>query len=239
MTQIAAQPPEFRRWKRFSDDLCKRQDLVAYYDFEPDATDLATLRNRAVAVPGRDGGRGLDGKIEGAKWTDGHVAGKRGLRFVGKDDRVRVTIPGRFPALTVVAWLMVEDLPHPFNSILMSDRWNEQPGQCHWQMLGDGSVKISCYTTLPGVNELPTEWAVKPILQPGDRRVRRNLAVTYDSDSRITAVYLDGRAIGNGKLPAQVPLVWTSQIANWEPNRPGVPNYSDRNMPCRSTNCIF
>lgn len=230
MTQIAAQPPEFRRWKRFSDELCKRQDLVAYYDFQPDETDRTALRNRAPAH-NNSGGRALDGRIEGAKWTDGHIAGKRGLRFSGKNDRVRVTIPGKFPALTAVAWLMVEDLPHSFNAILMSDRWSEQPGQCHWQILGDGTVKLGCNTS---TDELAMDWAVKPVLQPRDRRVWRNLAMTYDSVSRTAAVYVDGRAIGTGKLPAQIPLFFgPSQIANWEPTQPGVPNYSDRNMPVR------
>jgi hypothetical protein len=223
LTQIAAQPPEFRRWKRFSDELCTRQDLVAYYDFEPDETDRTVLRNRASS------GRALDGRIEGAKWIDGHIAGKRGLHFSGKDDRVRVTIPGRFPALTAVAWLMVEDLPHAFNGILMSDRWSQEPGQCHWQILGDGSVKVGCNTK---TDELETQWAFKPVLQPGDRRVWRNLAVTYDSRARTEAVYLDGRAIGTGKLPDEIPLFFgSSQIANWEPTQAGVPNYSDRNMP--------
>ena len=63
--------PEFIRWKQFCDELCKRPDLVAYYDFQVDEADRAVLRNRSAS------GKKLDGRIEGAKWTDGHLPGKQ------------------------------------------------------------------------------------------------------------------------------------------------------------------
>ena len=33
-----------RRWKRFSQELCKRPDLIAYYDFQPDESNPRVLR---------------------------------------------------------------------------------------------------------------------------------------------------------------------------------------------------
>jgi hypothetical protein len=67
MAQVIA---KLDRWKQFHDELCKRPDLVAYYDFQPDESDRTILRNRAAS------GSALDGKIEGAKWADGPFPGK-------------------------------------------------------------------------------------------------------------------------------------------------------------------
>ncbi len=90
IAEIAAQSPEFRRWKKFSDDLCERSDLVAYYDFQPDESDRTVLRNRAAS------GDKLDGRIEGAKWSNGPFRGKLALVFSSRNDRVRVEHSGQF-----------------------------------------------------------------------------------------------------------------------------------------------
>jgi hypothetical protein len=213
MATIAAQTPEFRRWKQFSDKLCKRPDLVAYYDFQADESDRTILRNRAVS------GSTMDGRIEGAKWADGHIAGKQSLEFSGKDDRVRVNIPGKFEALTAVVWLRVDSLLHEHNGILMSDGYYRRLGQGHWQMQSDGVAFLgTCLSTNPDVDTSLENTNGTQKLGQADFQVWRHLAIVYDSKAQIATAYFNGLPSDGGKLSHPVPLDFgSSEIGNWEP----------------------
>jgi hypothetical protein len=213
MAMIAAQPPEFRRWKQFSNKVCKRPDLVAYYDFQADESDRTILRNRAASGPM------LDGRIEGAKWADGHFPGKQSLAFSGRDDRVRVNIPGKFETFTAVVWLRVDGLPHEHNGILMSDGYYRRVGQGHWQMQSDGVAFLgTCLSANPDVDTSLENTRGTPKLGQADLQTWRHLAIVYDSKAQIATAYFDGLASDGGKLSHPVPLDFgSSEIGNWEP----------------------
>ncbi len=231
IAEIAALSPEFRRWKRFSEELCKRPDLVAYYDFQPDENDRNVLRNRAKS------GTRLDGRIEGAKWADGPIRGKQALEFSGRGDRVRVNLPDRLEAVTAVVWLRIDALPNEVNSILMSDRWFERIGACHWQIAsGDNHLQFApCPVT--GIDPEPADFRQvlrSPNLDRGDFHAWRQLAVVYDSASGMTTFYRNGQEIGSAKISGQIPIEFgPSQIANWEPARRERPMSRVRNLQTR------
>ena len=56
---LEEQNPAFQRFKAFREKLCRRDDLVAYYDFQADDADALVLRNRAAS------GSRLDGRLQG------------------------------------------------------------------------------------------------------------------------------------------------------------------------------
>ena len=78
-TLLPPPPPPispFQRWLEASHDLQSRQDLVAYYDFQPDPTNPAVLFNRAPT------GAALNGEIQTANWVEGRFPGKSALEFM-------------------------------------------------------------------------------------------------------------------------------------------------------------
>jgi hypothetical protein len=129
---VAEQTPEFRRWKSFRDEFCKRPDLVAYYDFQADDADRAVLRNRAAS------GRQYDGKLSaGAEWCEGRFPGKQALHFLQPGSAVDLDISESCQQMTIVAWIKVEQpADNDYQGILLSDTW-EQPGALHWQLSGN------------------------------------------------------------------------------------------------------
>jgi hypothetical protein len=228
---VAEQSPEFRRWKKASDLLAKQPDVLAYYDFQADDADRTVLRNRAAS------GSKLDGRIEGAKWTDGRLPGKQALEFKGRDDRVRVNIPDSLEAATAVVWIRLESLPNMYNSILMSDRWYERVGACHWQILSD-EARVSfepCPVAQVVAGEPKLRTAVRsPSLSKFDYKSWIQLAVVYDSTSAMTTFYKNGQEIGAARLSKNIPLVFgPSQIANWEPIKSIKTANAVRNTPAR------
>jgi hypothetical protein len=226
----ARQSPEFRRWDDYRKKLAKDADLIAYYDFQPDESDLALLRNRAsgsrasgsrASAERAASGTQLDGHIEGAKWVDGHLPGKQALRFAGPKDAVRVNIPGRFEVLTAAVWLKVEGLDHPAASIIDSDGRRVSVGQCHWEFFANGGVAmIPCFSTTRTAIT-PATWTLspRPVLLPDDRGGWRHLAVVYDSRAKSITYFKNGRSYGAAHPDALIPLVFgPSQIGNWDSN---------------------
>jgi hypothetical protein len=130
INQIAgARSPEFSHWKKYSDDLCKRPDLLAYYDFQSDDTDRKVLHNRAAS------GKKFDGRlVGGAKWCEGRLAGKQAIEFVEPGSGARVDIPVDCKQLTLVAWIKKPAIGgKPLSAILDSDDFRSRPGAVHWQ----------------------------------------------------------------------------------------------------------
>jgi hypothetical protein len=213
---VAEQSSDYQRWQQFREQLRKRADVVAYYDFQADESNRAVLRNRALT------GRPLDGHIEGAAWCEGNFPGKQALRFAGTNDRVRANIPGRFPALTAAVWINVESLPNPNNSILMSDRWRLQLGQCHWQFLPTKRVGLGpCPVVQPAAMPARHLSGLGGAFAAGDCGAWCHLAAVYDVQAQRTVYYRNGEACGSDEFTKPIPLVFgPSQIANWEPDAP-------------------
>jgi hypothetical protein len=126
-------PPPYQRWLESSLDIKGRQDLLAYYDFQPEANNSNVLKNRALS------GEKYDGEINNANWVDGRFPGKKALEFMSPDSGVRVNIPDEYRQLTVVAWVNNQQLANKYNGILMSDNW-DQPKKLHFQIRNEGQM---------------------------------------------------------------------------------------------------
>ena len=187
----------FRRWQAFSEELRNRDDLLAYYDFQPDESDRLVLRNRAAT------GRQFDGRIEGGKWTSGRFPGKYALRFGWPGNFVRVNIPVECRRLTLAAWVKLDYLRY-LSGLLMSDGWNidgrDFVGRIAWQ-IDDGGRMSFCLDN----------WKNNTYSSPAFNNVGalghwRHLTVVYvygPEASRAT-FYFDGEHVGEGDMTAGV-----------------------------------
>jgi hypothetical protein len=134
----APRDPSYQRWLYVSQELQKRPDLLAYYDFQPDPSNPTVLLNRAST------GAALNGEIQNATWVDGRFPGKSALEFTAKDTGVRINIPAEYRQMTLIAWINSKQFANKYNCILFSDGWN-QAQKLHWQIRNNGQFEFSVY----------------------------------------------------------------------------------------------
>ena len=129
---------KFRRWQAFGEQLLKRDDLVAYYDFQPDRKDLSILRNR---VPSSKHGR-----IENARWAPGRFLGKYALHYNNSKSVVHVDLSGLEGSrqLTFAAWVRCDEWPEQLSCILAADAKPimPRPGAVVWTINKRGGMSL-------------------------------------------------------------------------------------------------
>jgi hypothetical protein len=148
--RLPPSPPSlsFQRWLDASRELQSRQDLVAYYDFQPDTSNPKVLLNRAPT------GAAFNGELLNSTWVDGRFPGKSALEFMAGDSGVRVNIPGEYRQMTLIAWVSSNKLANDYNGILMSDDWLRSK-ELHWVILDGGQVDLIVFGQI--VHREPTK----------------------------------------------------------------------------------
>jgi len=206
----------------------KRDDLLAYYDFQRDANDprdengFELLRNRAKTGPR------FDGRLMGTLrmgMAAGRFPGKQALRFDTLGDGVRVDIPVECRQMTLAAWVRIESSAKWKGVLLMSDGWNE-PGKTCW-LLRDGGVGFG-YFNGRGSQAIDSP----PVVRADFADRWRMLAVVADQDARKATFFADGESLGQSNLPIATssPLfaLRAAMIGTW--NHLGVHPADDRTL---------
>jgi hypothetical protein len=201
----------FRHWQAFSEQLRKRGDVLAYYDFQRDPGDprdrdgYELLRNRAA------GGAKFDGRLVGSVkmgMARGRFRGKDALKFDYPGDGVRINVPGEFPQLTLMASIALERC-NGLSGIFMTDDWG-RPSQIHWQFIQAGTIKFAT-PALDGIFQLDASEAANF----GRWHV---WMVVYDAPGGRCAAYVDGRLLRKWELTKAPSLtIGEATIANWKP----------------------
>jgi hypothetical protein len=195
-----------KQWRDASAALRRDPSLRVYYPFEPDPADGRTLRDQV-------GGRRapVDGAIVGCAWATGRWPGKQGLEFKRVSDRVRLHVPGAFDALTLTAWVRVDALPNRFNSLLMTDSWEEYAP--HWHISAEGQLELG----VQGPQRHNGAHYYSPAVFPPDRLGQwTHLAVVYDREAGHVTHYVDGRPVSQEgtKFDARLRL-GNAEVGNW------------------------
>lgn len=181
----------YSNWREASLELRNDSRLIAYYDFENLSDQTRRLKNRAHGGPGSE----LDGGIVGARKAEGRWPGKMALDFRGEGDRVRFEIPGKWDAVTLIAWVRIDALDRHLNSLFLTDFFD--PNEFHWQISSKGSLHFA--TSPEGVIDIPKHnrrfysdvfWA------PEMSGRWFFLATTVDADSDVVQHYINGDPVG-------------------------------------------
>ncbi|MEO1526087.1 MAG: LamG domain-containing protein [Planctomycetota bacterium] len=122
---------QHRRWQEHLAQLAHRDDVVTLFDFQPEQRRPQVLRNVAG---------GEDGSIVGGRWAEGRWEGKKSIEFKRPNDRIRIASIGEFENLTMSIWLRLDGFDREFNSILLTDRFEN--GEIHWQIKSTGVVDV-------------------------------------------------------------------------------------------------
>jgi len=189
-------------WRQSSRAMSQRPGMLVYYDFERDGQEAAsrTLVNRAPnASPD------TNGTIEGCVWADGRWPGKGALKFDGEDQRVRLTLPGEYPAMTFVAFVQVARTPFLENSLIRAEGQN-QLGGVQWYISREGALTWSARVAPRGAASQWLRIFSAPVFRGQALDSWHMVATVYDG--KTITHYLDGKVIGihSDRVPTAITL---------------------------------
>jgi hypothetical protein len=195
-----------REWLAASDEVRRDPSLLVYYTFQSEHPWDRTLANQATPR-----GQSQDGTIVGGAWGTGRWPGKQGLEFKRRSDRVRFHVPGDFDALTLMTWVRVDALANRFNSLMMTDGWDDRAP--HWHVHGDGVLELGVQGP---ERKSRAHYESPPLITPDRLGHWVHLAVVYDRQSQQVTHYVDGQPIMEEPLKLDVPLrIGDVQLGNW------------------------
>lgn len=202
----------FESWLTSSPRWNNDPSLLMRLDFQ-DRADTRSLRNHALHAPAVPAG-----SIVGCNWTQGRWPGKRALEFRNVSDRVRLIVPGEYPALTLSAWVRVHGLDRAYNSLFMIEGYAD--GAVHWQITREGKLRLG----LAGREGKPSRDHDTPAIFTPERFGQwMHLATVIDPKAQEVRHYM------NGELSAKVPLanvfpvrLGIADLGNWNDGGPRV-----------------
>jgi hypothetical protein len=153
--------------------------------------------------------------------VQGRWPGSRATEFVEAGDHLVLDAGGGrdWPQLTLAAWVRLDRLGAPYQSLLHTDGWSEEnPGQVHWMINGDATMRLALRGNelAPGSDERhgfpDSRTAVLP-----ERGRWVHLAVTYDSLKGSVRFYLNGRFDKETRQSLTHPArLGPARIGNWD-----------------------
>lgn len=228
------QRTSFKRWRSHRDRLSSDSRLIAHYTFDGE--------DRGVNVPNLKIPREpeLDGTVVLAEPVDGRWAGlKSALEFRRPGARVRVNIPGEFPAFTFACWVRIDSLDRRYNALFMGDGY--ETGEPHWQIRDDGRMMLSVMVddTRPNpdfpqdagfhrVYFSPTMWDLSMSGQ------WLHLASVFDPANRQVSHYVNGERIHRQEIEddffIETLRIGNAEIGNWGQPFREEPTFAIRNL---------
>ncbi|MDZ4289814.1 MAG: LamG-like jellyroll fold domain-containing protein [Prosthecobacter sp.] len=152
--------------------------------------------------------------------VQGRWPGSRAPEFVNVGDHMKLDVGGdkSWPRLTLAAWVRLDQLGEPYQSLYHTDGWQEdKPGQVHWMINRDTSMRLALRqnTLAPGAKEhdgYPDSRT--PVLPERGRWV--HLAAVYDASAHTVRFYFNGAFDQEVRLAVAHPArLGSAQIGNW------------------------
>jgi len=153
--------------------------------------------------------------------VQGRWPGSHAPEFVNVGDHLKLDVGGSrdWPQLTLAAWVRIDRLGAPYQSLLHTDGWSKNnPGQVHWMVTRKTKMRLALFgnTLAEGFEErdgYPDSRT--PVLPEQGRWV--HLAAVYDATARSVRFYLNGQldkeTIQEIAHPARL---GPAQIGNWD-----------------------
>lgn len=198
-------------WREGMSTFLKDPRLLVGYTFEPENEWERRVENKH---PGAQ--EFSHGSIVGARWVPGRWQGKRALQFKSPGDRVRLTVPGKYDAITLAAWVQVDGIDRRFNSLFLTDTW--EPGNPHWQFVQAGSFAL-------GIREAKGSKSLQHIAYSPEMFGPDTLGVWYHVATTFDMRTGQGRNFVNGKVVTEYTspdvkadekiIIGTGELGNW------------------------
>jgi len=153
--------------------------------------------------------------------VQGRWPGSQAPEFVNVGEYMAIDVgtDHDWPQLTLAAWVRIDRLDAPYQSLLHTDGWSaENRGQVHWMINRNTTMRLALFgnslaSGADGLDGYPDSRT--PVLPEQGRWV--HLAVVYDSDLRTVRFYLNGAFDQETRLEIAHPArLGPAQIGNWE-----------------------
>tara|TARA_R110002096_G_scaffold11515_8_gene42361 strand:- start:1323 stop:3017 length:1695 start_codon:yes stop_codon:yes gene_type:complete len=232
---LAQRQLDFARWETHRDRLAADDRLIAYYSFDrKEANGLVPN----LTMPRNSE---FDGAVILAEPVSGRWPGlKSALEFRRPGSRVRVNIPGEFPAFTFMTWVRIDSLDRWYNALFMGDGY--ETGEPHWQIRNDGKLMLSVMVD----DTRPNPYA------PNDAGFHRvyfsppmwdlsmsgqwlHLTSVFDPANRLVSHYVNGKRISEQEIEDEYEIK-TLRIGNGEIGNWGLPFREDPTWAIRNLN---
>lgn len=154
------------------------------------------------------------------RMVQGRWPGSHAPEFVNVGDHLKLDVGGGrdWPQLTLAAWVRIDRLGAPYQSLLHTDGWSQNnPGQVHWIINRDTTMRLALIGNVlaPGsVERQGHPDSRTPVLPEQGRWV--HLAAVYDSAQKTARFYLNGQFDSETRLQTAPPArLGPAQIGNW------------------------
>lgn len=224
---------DFERWQSHHHNLAQDDRLIAYYTFDLDPSSATIPDARTQKNPE------LDGAVILAEPVDGRWPGiKPALEFRRPGSRVRVNIPGEFPAFTFVAWVRIDSLDRQFSALFMADGYEN--GEPHWQIRDDGQMMLSVmvddsrpHPKWPN-NRYHHVYLSPPMWDLSMSGHWLHLASVFDPQNRAVSHFVNGQRISVETIEPEffTPAlhIGNGEIGNWGQPRREDPTFAIRHL---------
>jgi hypothetical protein len=203
---VAAEALRHDQWRLASERLQEDSSLLVHFDFEDVAASRWQLRNLS-----RHPVEISDATIVGCQRAEGRWPNKRALEFQSGNDRVRLSVPGEFSALTLAAWVRVQGLDRKLNSLFMCDGF--LPGTVHWLIRHDGVLGLTVIGGQSGNYQIV---ASPPVLTLEKFGMWIHLAVVLDGNAKRVVHYVNGLPVSETSLKPDGPFrIGEAELGNW------------------------
>ena len=154
------------------------------------------------------------------RMVQGRWPGSRAPEFVHVGDHLKLDVGGgrSWPQLTLAAWVRIDQMGEPYQSLLHTDGWSKNNlGQVHWMITRDTTMRLALIgnTLASGANErdgFPDSRT--PVLPERGRWM--HLASVYDSEKGTVRFFLNGKFDKETRQQVANPArLGPAQIGNW------------------------
>jgi len=152
--------------------------------------------------------------------AQGRWPGSRAPEFVHTGDHLRVDVGSaqEWAQLTLAAWVRIDQLGSPYQSLYHTDGWQQEtPGQVHWMITRNSTMRLALKgnTLAPGsIEHEGYPDSVTSVLPQRGRWV--HLAAVYNSEARTVRFFLNGQFDKETRQEVAYPArLGAAQIGNW------------------------
>jgi hypothetical protein len=196
-------------WRKASRALSEHPAALLHLDFEGDRGWARSIPNRAWrAVPE------APASMVGCEFADGRWPGKGAIEFNGPDDRLRLSLPGGFQSMTLLAWVRIDSLPDRPQSLVMADGLGT--GDVQWYLSPRGELGFGVHI---GKNDDPTGWRYHhshPLITAETLGAWVCVTTVFNGTDDTVTHYFNGQPVGTDQLGVRTLLqLETFEIGNW------------------------
>lgn len=182
---------------------------------------LVTLVDFTAGNPGHEAGPGVGPSAAGQyRMLQGRWPGSRAADFSAVGDHLPLDVGGgaEWPRLSLAAWVRIDRLGQPYQSLYHTDGWQaDTPGQVHWMITQDCVMRLALRQMVLADDAVERHGfpdSRTPVV--GARGRWMHLAAVYDSVAGTARFYVDGRRDGETRLAYAPPArLGPARIGNW------------------------